>query len=62
MRAYRTIAGDEHDLCSRNDLFSENGPKAALVPVLLREIPAAPLLRDLIPSNSKPGLPYHRCR
>jgi len=37
MRAYRTTAGDEHDLCSRNDLFSENGPKAALVPVLLRE-------------------------
>ena len=62
MRAYQTIAGDEHNLCSRNDPFSENGPQTVLVPVLLREIPTAPLLWDLIPSSSKPGLPYHRCR
>lgn len=29
MRAYLTIAGDEYDLCSRNDLCSPRGTKGS---------------------------------
>ena len=42
-------------------LAPRGGPKVEPALVLLHKIPAAPLLRDLIPSNSNPGL-SHQCR